>query len=107
MRLFRAAYTLPDDLSFLAPGSSAPADLDLGLPPTLFSASRGPLTATPVFHSFDTFNPSDAVQVLSGVSPDGRELVIGFEDLTAGAGDNDYQDVIIAVRVDSDGDFIL
>jgi Domain of unknown function (DUF4114) len=98
---------LPDDLSFRSPGTANPADLDLGLPPTLFSASRGALTAAPVFHSFATLNSSDATQVLSGVSPDGRELRIGFEDLPTVSGDNDFQDAIVAVRVDSDGSLVL
>jgi hypothetical protein len=98
---------LPDNLSFLAPGSSAAADLDAGLPPTLSSATLGALTALPIFHSFATFNPGDATQVLSGVSPGGQELIIGFEDLLSTSGDNDFQDVVIGVRVDTDGIFLL
>ena len=34
-----------------------------------------------IFHSLSTLNPADAMQVLSGVAPGGRELLIGFEDL--------------------------
>jgi serralysin len=98
---------LPDDLSFLASGGSGPADLDAGLPPILSSASRGVLTVAPVFHSFSTFNPNDAVQVLSGASPGGRDLRIGFEDLPTATGDNDFQDVLISIRTDADGLFIL
>lgn len=99
--------SLPDDLSFRAPGSSAAADLDAGLPPTLTSASLGALTAVPIFHSFSTLNPDDAVQVLSGVSPGGQQLLIGFEDLVSSIGDNDFQDVVISVRVDTDNMLIL
>ena len=44
-----------------------------------------------------TFNPADASQVLSGVAPGGRELRIGFEDLPAATGDNDFQDVVIGI----------
>lgn len=97
---------LADDLSFLAPGGGV-ADLDAGLMPILSSASRGVLTAAPIFHSFSTLNPNDAVQVLSGAAPGGRELLIGFEDLPTATGDNDFQDVLISIRTDSDGLFIL
>ncbi len=99
--------SLPDDLSFRAPGSSAAADLDAGLPPTLTSATLGALTAVPIFHSFSTLNLDDAVQVLSGVSPGGQQLLIGFEDLASSIGDNDFQDVVISVRVDTDAMLIL
>jgi len=44
-------------------------------------------------------------QVLSGTAPGGRELVIGFEDLPSGTGDNDFQDVVIGVRTNHDGIF--
>jgi len=98
---------LPDNLSFLASGTSTAADLDTGLPPTLSSATLGALTAVPIFHSFSTLNADDADQVLSGVSPGGHELLIGFEDLPSTSGDNDFQDVVISVRVDTDNLFLL
>ena len=82
-------------------------DLDAGLPPILSSVSRGVLTVAPIFHSFSTFNPNDAVQVLSGASPGGRDLRIGFEDLPTATGDNDFQDVLISIRTNADGLFIL
>src|SRR5688572_3066636 len=31
----------------------------------------------------------------SGVTPGGKELLIGFEDVVNGTGDNDFQDVVI------------
>lgn len=93
---------LPSDLSFVAPGTGMPADLDAGLPPALHSASRGPLSA-PIFHSFSTLNPGDVHQVLSGVASGGRELLIGFEDLARPTGDNDFQDVVIRVTTNTDG----
>lgn len=99
---YRQYGNLPDNLSFLAPGTTTRADLDAGLPPTLSSATLGALTAVPIFHSFATLNPGDANQVLSGVSPGGQQLLIGFEDLPSTAGDNDFQDVVISVRVDTD-----
>ena len=94
---------LPDDLSFVAAaGSSSPADLDAGAAPVLHSATRGDLAGAVIFHTFATLNPGDAVQVLSGVAPGGRELQIGFEDLPTSSGDNDFQDVIVGVRASSD-----
>ena len=68
----------------------------------LHSASRGDLTGVPIFHSFATLNPGDAMQVLSGAAPGGRELQVGFEDLPTSSGDNDFQDVIVGVRASSD-----
>jgi serralysin len=92
---------LPDDLSFVMPGTGAPADLDSGVPPVLRSATRGDLTAAPIFHSFATFNPAD------GVAPGGRDLQIGFEDLPIATGDGDLQDVVIDIRVSLDDRLIL
>jgi Domain of unknown function (DUF4114) len=40
-------------------------------------------------------------------APGGRELVIGFEDLPTGTGDNDFQDVVIGVRTNHDGIFFV
>lgn len=98
---------LPDNLSFVAPGTSTRADLDDGVPPTLSSATLGTLSAVPIFHSFATLNPGDANQVLSGVEPGGQQLLIGFEDLPSSGGDNDFQDVVISVRVDTDHLFLV
>ena len=56
---------LPDDLSFVAPGTTTAAGLDAGTPPVLHSATHGALTAAPIFHSLATLNPGDAIQVLS------------------------------------------
>ena len=94
---------LPNNLSFVeAPGSMTAADLDDGLAPVLHSATLGDLTKAQIFHSFSTLNPGDANQVLSGVSAGGRELLIGFEDLPVTSGDNDFQDVVFSIRVNSD-----
>jgi len=100
---FRRYGALPDNLSFVTPGTTSAADLDAGLPPVLHSATRGVLANVPIFHSFSTLNPGDANQVLSGVAPGGRELFVGFEDLPGTSGDNDFQDVVFSVRVDNDG----
>ena len=70
------------------------------------SATLGNLTAAPIFHSFATFNPADANQVLSGVAPGGRELQIGFEDLPIATGDNDFQDVVIGITALPDDSLI-
>jgi serralysin len=96
---------LTDDLRFLAPSGGAPADLDAGLPPLLMSASRGMLSGATVFHSFATLNAGDAQQLLSGVSPGGQLLRMGYEDVQNGVGDNDYQDVVFNVRASNDGFF--
>ena len=98
---------LPDNLSFVTPGTASPADLDSGVPPVLRSATLGNLTTAPIFHSFATFNPGDANQVLSGVTPGGRELQIGFEDLPSATGDNDFQDVVIGIRTLPDDNLVL
>lgn len=88
---------LPDDLYFV-PGE--------GGTPLLYSASRGLLSETPVFHSYADYNPDAATQVLSGTTQGGRQLLIGFEDLAAASGDNDFQDVVIAVQ-DSTADLFI
>lgn len=99
---FKAYGALPHDLSFITPGTGGPADLDSGLTPLLFSATRGVLDDAAVFHSFSTLNRDDATQVLSGVAPGGHALLIGFEDLPNATGDKDFQDVVIAVRPQTD-----
>ena len=91
---------LPDNLSFVGPGTTTRADIDTGVPPVLRSDSLGNLTGATVFHSIATLNPGDANQVLSGVSRGGLELLMGFEDLPSATGDNDFQDVIFRVRTD-------
>lgn len=87
---------LPDDLSFVLPNGQA-ANVDSWQAPLLRSASLGPLNTSPVFHSFAGLNPDWSPQVLSGLQ-NGRELVIGFEDVRFYGGDRDYQDVVIAVH---------
>ena len=96
---------LPDDLSFVTPGTGAPSDTDSGIPPLLQSATLGAISAT-IFHSLSVLNPAEAVQVLSGTSAGGQELLIGFEDLSGAVGDNDFQDVVIGIRATTD-DFLL
>jgi hypothetical protein len=71
------------------------------------SATLGVLSVASVFHSIAGLNLGNAAQVLSGVAPGGRELLIGFEDLPTGAGDNDFQDVVIGVRTNHDGLFFV
>lgn len=104
---FNKFGTLPDTLSFVTPGTGAPADTDTGIPPVLQSATLGALSGATIFHSLATLNPADALQVLSGTSAGGRELLIGFEDLPSATGDNDFQDVVISVRPLSDSNAIL
>ena len=85
--------------------SKHPANVDGSLTVLLKSATLGVLSGATVFHSFAALNPGEVEQVLSGVAPGGRELVIGFEDLPTGTGDNDFQDVVIGVRTNHDGIF--
>ena len=88
---------LPNDLTFVRPGTTDAANIALDDAVTLHSAARGDLVVVPVFHSNAGFNsPLGTVQVLSGVTPGGRELQIGFEDISTVAGDNDFQDVVMA-----------
>lgn len=97
---------LPGNLSFVTQDGEA-GNVDVGLPVFLRSATLGVLGGATVFHSFDELNPDGATQILSGVSPGDDELLIGFEDLANGKGDNDFQDVVIAIHVNGDGTFIL
>jgi Ca2+-binding RTX toxin-like protein len=104
---FNLFGSLPNDLSFVTPGTLAPADLDDGQPVLLRSATSGVLTNATIFHTFSTLNPGDAEQVLSGVEPGGQMMLVGFEDLPNGLGDNDYQDVVIGLRATEDGIFVV
>ncbi|WP_421996261.1 M10 family metallopeptidase C-terminal domain-containing protein [Reyranella sp.] len=97
---------LPEDLSFLNQGSLTPGNAFGGLPLVLQSATRGILDAV-VFHSFQDLNPGHADQVLSGTAPGGRVLQLGFEDLPAGTGDNDFQDVLLTVLASRDDVFFV
>jgi hypothetical protein len=98
---------LPDNLSFVALNGAGPADVDNGLPVLLHSATLGNLTAAQIFHSFANLNPNHADQVLSGLTPVGHVLTIGFEDLARATGDNDFQDVVIAIHVTPDDNRIM
>jgi serralysin len=100
---FNVYGKLPDNLSFEAPGSSNPANIKEGAPPVLNSATLGALAATPVFHSTEPLNPGGAAQVLSGTSPGGQELLIGFEDLPRATADNDFNDVVVSIHPTSHG----
>jgi hypothetical protein len=99
---------LPTDLSFVASGTSNIANFARDTAITLRSGALGDFVATPIFHSNPSFNsPLGTVQVLSGVSPGGREMQIGFEDVSTVTGDNDFQDVVMGIRVSNDGTLIL
>ncbi|SEP24434.1 Hemolysin-type calcium-binding repeat-containing protein [Rhodospirillales bacterium URHD0017] len=108
---FDAYGRLPNDLSFVKSGTTVPGNISADTAVTLHSATLGDLVAAPVFHSANpTFNPPTGlgvVQVLSGVAPGGRELQIGFEDVSTVSGDNDFQDVVIGVRATHDDILIL
>ncbi|HZX85930.1 MAG TPA: M10 family metallopeptidase C-terminal domain-containing protein [Reyranella sp.] len=97
---------LPDNLAFVGPGGTA-GSIDAGPSLLLSSATLGTLLGAGIFHSLQALNPGNALQVLSGVTPGGRELLIGFEDVANGTGDNDFQDVVIAIHANADNVFIL
>lgn len=103
---FNKFGTLPDDLSLVTPGTGAPSDTDIGIPPVLQSGTLGVLSGAIIFHSLSTLNPAEATQVLSGTSDGGRGLMIGFEDLPGATGDNDFQDVVIGIKTTTE-DFLL
>jgi serralysin len=94
--------SLPHNLSFVAQDLS-PATINGNQPVFLQSASLGLLNGATVFHSFANLNPGGATQVLSGVMPGGRDLLLSFEDLPRAGGDNDFQDVVIHIHTDRDG----
>lgn len=104
---FGAYGDLPDNLFFVMAGTSNPANLNNGAPLTLMSATLGALATTAVFHSFQTLNVSDAIQVLSGVAPGGKDLLVAFEDLPTATGDNDFQDVVIRIHTNQDDLFVV
>jgi serralysin len=92
---------LSESLAFVLSGGQA-ANIDAGEPLFLQSATLGMLSGATIFHSFADLNPDGADQVLSGVVPGGRQLQIGFEDLPTASGDNDFQDVVIVIRLTDD-----
>lgn len=98
--------SLPDNLSLVTEDGEA-GNVDFGLPVFLCSATLGVLNGATVFHSFADLNSDGATQILSGVSPGEDELVIGFEDLPTDGGDNDFQDVVIAIRVTYDDNAVV
>jgi Domain of unknown function (DUF4114) len=65
------------------------------------------LTAAQIFHSFANLNPGHANQVLAGLTAGGQELKLAFEDLPRGTGDNDFNDVVIAIHVTPDDNRIM
>jgi len=93
---------LPDNLFFRAQDGGT-ANLNGGLPLVLSSATLGDFNGAAIFHTFQQLNVDHAYQVLSGVAPGGKDMQIGFEDVARGAGDNDYQDVVIALHTSADG----
>ena len=98
---------LPDNLTFVAAGASNPASVDAATAAVLDSATLGQLTAAQIFHTFANLSPGHADQVLAGVTAGGHQLQIGFEDMSRATGDNDFQDVVIAIHVTPDDNRIM
>jgi Ca2+-binding RTX toxin-like protein len=103
---FSKFANLPDNLVFVTPDGQ-PANVDGSLPVLLKSATLGILSGATVFHSFAALNPGEAEQILSGMAPGGHELLIGFEDLPSASGDDDFQDVVIAVHLAGNGNLVI
>jgi len=97
---------LSGDLSFKALNLTSAANADGGAA-VLFSSSQGALTQAQVFHSLAALNPNGANQTLSGIAPGNHQLQIGFEDLPRASGDNDFQDVVLAVWATQDVNQLL
>jgi len=93
---------LPDNLTFMMADGITPATIDAGIPLVLHSDTLGNLNNGPIFHSIATLNAGGTQQVLSGTSPGGRDLLLGFEDLPSTNGDNDFQDVVLRIWTDGD-----
>lgn len=84
-----------DTLSFVD-AAGDPAQADGGSEAML--AVNGTVFGKPVWHSHDAaLNSDGVVHALSGVTPGGMAMIVGFEDL-AGGGDRDYQDVLFLVE---------
>jgi hypothetical protein len=41
------------------------------------------------------------------VAPGGHELPIGFEDMPSASGDDDFQDVVVAVHLAGSGNLVI
>jgi len=105
---FDAYGGLPNDLTFVTPGTTVPANIAVDNAVSLQSATLGDLVTAQVFHSNAVFNSAlGTVQVLSGVVLGGRELQIGFEDVSTVTGDSDFQDVVVSIRATHDDILIL
>ncbi|MBV8188296.1 MAG: DUF4114 domain-containing protein, partial [Alphaproteobacteria bacterium] len=90
---------LPNDLSFVKPGSGNVANVGDAALPVLFSASQGALVATSVFHSFAaSLNPGGATQVVTGLAAGSQDLQMAFDDQPIGRSDRDFNDVVFAIH---------
>lgn len=79
-----------------------PATVDTGDPVLVFVAADGTETVIDgdIFHSNSASQNADGlVHTVSGLGASENQLIIGFEDLPGG-GDQDYEDVVIAVQFD-------
>lgn len=82
-----------------------PATVDTSDPVLVFVAADGTETVIDgdIFHSNSASQNGDGlVHTVSGLGAGENQLIIGFEDLPGG-GDQDYEDVVIAVQIDPIG----
>ena len=78
-----------------------PATTATNEPILVFIAADGTETVLDgdIFHSTDPGQNGDGLEhAVSGIGEDGDQLIIGFEDLVGG-GDNDFEDLVIAVEI--------
>lgn len=78
-----------------------PATTATNDPTLVFIAADGAETVIEgdVFHSTDPAQNGDGVEhAVSGIGANDNQLIIGFEDLVGG-GDNDFEDLVIAVDI--------
>ena len=86
-------------------GHDQAANVEAALP-MLISATSGALERRPGLPFLRRAQPTAADQVLSGVTPGGHELQIGFEDLPTRQRRQGFQDVVVGVHATGDG-FLL
>ncbi|MEM9681838.1 MAG: DUF4114 domain-containing protein [Pseudomonadota bacterium] len=78
-----------------------PATTATNEPILVFVAADGTETVLEgdIFHSTDPGQNGDGLEhAVSGIGENGDQLIIGFEDLVGG-GDNDFEDLVIAVEI--------
>ncbi|CAN5923612.1 hypothetical protein BH11PSE3_BH11PSE3_44450 [soil metagenome] len=98
---------LADNLSFVSPDTLGPAKVGDGDTLLLRSSTLGVLNGATVFHTSSQLNPGEHNQMLSGTDAAAHDLWIGFEDLLASTGDNDFQDAVLRIHANADALYLV